>query len=54
MALVGVLFPEENNMATTSKGVSALYTAQLAKRSNTMAYGKKKKKKPMKPRPKKY
>lgn len=41
-------------MATTSKGVGALYTNQLAKRSNTMAYGKKKKKKTMKPRPKKY
>jgi maltoporin len=43
-----------NNMATTSAGVRALYTAQMAKRSNAMAYGKKKKKKTMKPRPKKY
>lgn len=44
-------------MATTSKGVGALYTNQLAKRSNTMAYGKKKKSKktkPMKPKSKKY
>ncbi len=38
-------------MITTSQGVKALYQ----KRSNVMAYGKKKsKKKPMKPRPKKY
>lgn len=42
-------------MATTSAGVRALYTAQMAQKEKTMAYGKKKKKtKPMKPRPKKY
>ena len=39
-------------MATTSKGVKALYTAQQANRSNTMAYGKPKTKPKTKPKPK--